>query len=379
LQQARLRKLFFFLFQCSQPFPPSDALPSFQAAQHAIAVERTVREDNARAAPVLISGAAFCGFFVPSDKKSLDGRAVYFKCGDGNLCIEHFHGMWQVKSVSDIHKNESMGFVTGGRALEACMSRNWCVRNTEAGYKHGGSVKLVTQAHVERVKDLSLAGFNIGPKGAARLAEFLARLTLLSSLDLSSNKLTCQGAAQVAACLTHLTAISSLSMRNNKLGFDGAIAIMTAFTHPTRLTSLDLGTNELTADDGARICAAAVTAGMTSLKELHLHGSPQTDKFNFSASDIVGCFTWRQLKLPQPPDEIVRSCKDQTSDCNVAPLVSYLSSQDKVPCHAIRIFIVGESTVALPSRSLFRVSCSYYIVIGHFFELFYSCALAFET
>ncbi len=158
---------------------------------------------------MLISGAAFCGFFVPSDKKSLDGRAVYFKCGDGNLCIEHFHGMWQVKLVSNIHKNESMGFVAGGRALEACMSRNWLVRNTcyeKEECKHDGSVKLVTQAHVERVKDLSLAGFNIGPKGAARLAEFLARLTLLSSLDLSNNKLTCQGAAQVAARLTHLTA-----------------------------------------------------------------------------------------------------------------------------------------------------------------------------
>ncbi len=364
-------KIVFTLFQCSQPFLPFDALPSIQAAQHTIAVERAVHKDNARAAPVLISGAAFCGFFVPSDQKSLDGRAVYFKCGDGNLCIEHFHGMWQVKSVSDIHKNESMSFAAGGRALEACMSRYWLVRNTEKGdYKGGSGVKLVTQAHVERAKDLSLAGFNIGPKGAARLAEFLARLTLLSSLDLSNNKLTCQGAAPVAACLIHLTALSSLSMRNNKLGFDGAIAIMTAFTHPTRLTSLDLGSNELTADDGARICAAAVTAGMTSLKELHLHGSPQTDRINFSASDIVGCVAWRQLKLPQPPDEIVRSCKDQKSDCNVAPLVSYLSSQDKVPCHAIRIFIVGESTVALPSRSLFRFSCSCYIGIGHFLSFF---------
>jgi hypothetical protein len=347
-------KIVFFLFQCSQPFPPFDALTSFQAAEHAIAVKRAVREDNARAEPVLISGADFCGFFVPSDKKSLDGRTVYFKCGDGNLCIEHFHGMWQVKSVSDIHKNESVGFVAGCHALEACMSsRNWVVRKN--GYKAGHGVKLVTKSHVERAKDLSLAGLNVGPKVSARLADFLARLTLLCSLDLSSNRLTCQGAAQVAACLTHLTAISSLSARNNKLGFDGVIAIMTAFTHPTRLISLDLGINELTANDGARICDAAVTAGMTSLKELYLHGSPQTDRFNFSASDIVACVAWRQLKLPQPPDEIVRSCKDQKSDCNVAPLVSYLSSQDKVPCHTIRIFIVGESTVALPSRSLFRV------------------------
>ncbi len=355
-------------------------LTSFQAAEHAIAVKRAVREDNARAAPVLISGADFCGFFVPSDKKSLDGRAVYFKCGDGNLCIEHFHGMWQVKSVSDIHKNESMGFVAGGHALEACMSRNWVVGNTGRGvHKNGSGVKLVTKSHAERAKDLSLAGFNVGPKVSARLADFLARLTLLSSLDLSSNRLTCQGAAQVAACLTHLTALSSLSARNNKLGFDGAIAIMTAFTHPTRLISLDLGSNELTADDGARICDAAVTAGMTSLKELHLHGSPRTDKFNFSASDVVGCVAWRQLKLPQPPDEIVRSCKDQKSDCNVAPLAAYLLSQDKVPCHTIRVFIVGESTVALPFRSLFRVSCSYCIGIENLFELVYSCVLAFET
>jgi hypothetical protein len=37
--------------------------------------------------------------------------------------------------------------------------------------------------------------------------------------------------------------------------------------------------------------------------------------------------------------------------CNVEPIVSYLSSEDKVPSHAIRMFVIGESTVTPLPRS----------------------------
>ncbi len=330
-------------------------------------MEQAVREDNARAAPVIISESDCRGFFIPTDRKSLDGRVVYLKCGDGSMCIEHLHGMWQVKSVKDMCKNTREVFSPGGCALDACVSRQWFFKNAEiSGYRKSRSGKhLVTQDNVNSATDLSFADCNVGPKGAARLADFLSRSPLLSKLDLSGNNLT---AAEIAACLTQLPSISNIILRNNKLGFDGAKTIIT-LTHLTRLTSLDLGSNELTADDGARICAAAVTAGMSGLKGLYLHGSTASD--NLSAPDIVGSVAWRQMKLPQPPDEIVRRCTDQQSACNVAPLVSYLMSEDKVPCHAIRIFIVGESTVAsLFILVFFCFSCSACMMLTntlHFF------------
>jgi hypothetical protein len=130
------------------------------------------------------------------------------------------------------------------------------------------------------------------------------------------------------------------------------------------LTFLDLRHNQLTADDGARICAAAAAVGMTSLTELDLGGN------GFDAWSVVKCEAWRQLKLPQPPDEIVLACKTErckdwkpienpenfrnpyvmvADKCNVEPIVSYLASEDKVPSHAIRMFVIGESTVHPPS------------------------------
>jgi hypothetical protein len=60
--------------------------------------------------------------------------------------------------------------------------------------------------------------------------------------------------------------------------------------------------NELTADDAARICGAAAAAGMTCLKNLFLleHSN------SFRACDGVDCGTWLQLRLPRPPQQIIR-------------------------------------------------------------------------
>jgi hypothetical protein len=102
------------------------------------------------------------------------------------------------------------------------------------------------------------------------------------------------------------------------------------------LEELDLKDNRLNADDGARICGAAAVAGMTRLKMLDLQEN------NFFAPDIVSSEAWRELNLPQPPDEILRRNR---SLHNIVPLLLYLLSQDKVACHTIRMFVVGESLV----------------------------------
>ena len=106
---------------------------------------------------------------------------------------------------------------------------------------------------------------------------------------------------------------------------------MGGVTRLTGLTSLNLGRNELSADDGARVCGAAAAAGMPALQRLDFEGN------GFKASSVVDCDEWRRLGLPQPPDEIVRQGFDS--------LIQYLLSENKVATNAIRIFVVGESTV----------------------------------
>ncbi len=104
-----------------------------QGAEHAAAEARAVARDNARAEPVFISGATgdgaalLNGVLEPTEEKGLDGRVLYRKCGDGSMCMEHFGGMWQVKSVSSKGTGDCWAFVAGGCAAEACTSRPWRV------------------------------------------------------------------------------------------------------------------------------------------------------------------------------------------------------------------------------------------------------------
>jgi len=75
--------------------------------------------------------------------------AVYSKCGDASMCIEHCGGVWQVKPVADKGKDECSAFVTGGCALEACTSRVWSVWDGKT-FHDQPSVKMVTGAEAER-------------------------------------------------------------------------------------------------------------------------------------------------------------------------------------------------------------------------------------
>ncbi len=115
---------------------------SDQAAEHTAAVARAITEDNARAIPVLISGATgpyekrMNGFFAPSSERSLDGRVVYKKCDTAHTIIEHYSGQWQIKPPADKGANAMHGGVVGGCALESCVGRVWFV---------GGSGKWIDQ------------------------------------------------------------------------------------------------------------------------------------------------------------------------------------------------------------------------------------------
>jgi hypothetical protein len=80
---------------------------------------------------------------------SKDGYAVYGKLGDASMCIEHYGGKWQVKSVCRKGRNRCFAYVTGGCALEACASRVWKVAH-ETGYDVQSNVEIVTGLDAER-------------------------------------------------------------------------------------------------------------------------------------------------------------------------------------------------------------------------------------
>jgi len=147
-----------------------------------------------------------------------------------------------------------------------------------------------------------------------------------------------KGGRALARSLSLNTCITRLNLAGNRLGSGGLAALLPALTHLTALTSLDLRYNTLTAEDGARVCGAAAAAGMTRLQRLELE-----ERIGFCASS-VGCSAWGQLGLPQPPDEIINR--------GYGALIQYLLSEDKIASNAIRMFVVGESTV----RNLIQLS-----------------------
>jgi hypothetical protein len=180
------------------------------------------------------------------------------------------------------------------------------------------------------ITSLSVAGNKLGSGGLRTLMGGVTRLTGLTSLDISSNDALCDHVDDFLLAMTELVSLSGLSVAGNKLGSGGLRTLMGGVTRLTGLTSLDLGSNELSADDGAYVCGA-VAAGMPVLQKLSLLGN------GFNCSAVVDCHEWRTLGLPQPPDEVVRQGFDS--------LLQYLLSENKVATNAIRIFVVGESTV----------------------------------
>ncbi len=121
-----------------------------QAAAEATAISN----DNARAAPLAISGATglntalINGVYEPTQEKGLDGRVLYRKRGDPSMIMEHRGGIWQVKLVSSKGKAGCWAYVAGGCAAEACTSRMWKVSFDGPPHQDARSVKMVAESEV---------------------------------------------------------------------------------------------------------------------------------------------------------------------------------------------------------------------------------------
>ena len=96
-----------------------------------------------------IFAASINGFFDPTQEKGTDGRVLYAKRGDANVCIEHFTtNTWQVKPVSSKGKNEAFASVQGNCALQACTSLVWKVCIDGKTFLEAPVVTIVTEAEV---------------------------------------------------------------------------------------------------------------------------------------------------------------------------------------------------------------------------------------
>ena len=89
--------------------------------------------DNARAVPVLISGATgpcslwINGLYAPTQEKGTDGRSLYRRRGRFNVEIEHALGLWIFKPVRLCVDTYAQAYIIGGCALDTCCSRNLVV------------------------------------------------------------------------------------------------------------------------------------------------------------------------------------------------------------------------------------------------------------
>jgi Leucine-rich repeat (LRR) protein len=179
---------------------------------------------------------------------------------------------------------------------------------------------LLPEELVRRIKSSDPSIANLEIKGASWSSE-------------ASKFLGERGGRLLACALLLNTCITSLNLEGNQLRSAGLAALLPAL--PTALTSLNLSWNNLTVEDGARICGAAVAAGMTRLQRLELEYN------GFSVSSVVACESWRLLRLLRPPDEIIRS--------GWSTFIQHLLSEDKISCNSIRIFVVGETTMGKTS------------------------------
>ncbi len=84
-----------------------------------------------------------------STGETSDGHPLLRKRGDAGVLMEHFNGMWLVKSVSDKGKGSCFAYVQGGCALAACTSRQWKVGDGKT-WSDAPGVKMVTGAEAER-------------------------------------------------------------------------------------------------------------------------------------------------------------------------------------------------------------------------------------
>ena len=97
-----------------------------------------------------VYSAVINGFFEPTQEKGGDGRVIYAKRDEPSVCIEHFGGHWQVKSMSERGTDNCFATVEGDCAIEACTSRVWYLWDDHAGWNDAPDVRMLKGKAAER-------------------------------------------------------------------------------------------------------------------------------------------------------------------------------------------------------------------------------------
>jgi hypothetical protein len=249
------------------------------------------------------------------------------------------------------------------------------------------SRKFKTLKYLTALTSLDLTRAGLGYNNPNSCSDWRRGRAARPCTDLSHELPGYSCSAHLCRGLKYLTALTYLNIRESDVDLT---LVCKTLKYLTALTHLNVCYETKTADDAARICNAAAAAGLTQLKRLLLgeskcvHGMGNCGEYELS--DIVECEAWKQLKLPQPPREILEQCGELTNPfmcfdelaisdfddkegidyvqwLNCAPLVSYLASREKVAYHAIRIFMVGDSTVSpFPARSATAVGLCFIVM-----------------
>lgn len=230
------------------------------------------------------------------------------------------------------------------------------------------SRKFKTLKYLTALTSLDLTRAGLGYNNPNSCSDWRRGRAARPCTDLSHELPGYSCSAHLCRGLKYLTALTYLNLRESDVDLT---LVCKTLKYLTALTHLNVCRETRLADDAARVCHAAAAAGLTRLKKLFLGESVychyQMNEDEYDVNDILESEAWKQLKLPQPPQEIIEqvgglvnihdggeseygdfdpdNSLDQVQWINCAPLVAYLSSRDKVAYHAIRIFMVGDSTV----------------------------------
>ena len=76
-----------------------------------------------------------------------------------------------------------------------------------------------------KLTSLGLARCNIGPTGAAEIAEYVSGSAVLKTLHIGGNQIEDEGAAAIAEALCGNKVLTNLNLGHNNIGPEGAKAI----------------------------------------------------------------------------------------------------------------------------------------------------------
>jgi internalin A len=165
------------------------------------------------------------------------------------------------------------------KALAERLAELTQLTSLDLGSNQIGAEGAASLAVLIQLTSLDLGGNQIGAEGAAPLAALIQ----LTSLDLGGNQIGDEGAAALAV----LIQLTSLDLGGNQIGDEGAASLAALI----QLTSLDLGGNQI-GDEGA-----AALAALTQLTRLDLSNNPVVETTPFATLRQLTTLNLKETKV----------------------------------------------------------------------------------